>query len=391
MANDVVAGYGGPERVTVSVVLCRAVVTARTAAAMTAAAAQTLVAGPSGHAALVLALLGAIGSAQAFVLTRWPLPARYPTSVVGVDALLSLIVLATVHGGPVYFAYAAGAAALAGTLLGPTAWPLWAGYLGQGYAVVAVMLHRNTPPPPVATFLLATPLAVLLAGLGAAVMLSRQIRTRTAVAARAQQAATATERTRLARELHDSVLGTLRGISLAALTLPGSLHRSPNLAEQLAATIADGADTAARQARDLVTGLRLDAAEDDFATTLRRLCGSWSTRTGIPVNLTTPGLEPSADTRYELIRIIAEALANVERHARATTVTITVTAIGQAVHVAVHDDGAGFDPAAHRPGRLGILGMRERAHSLGGELAVTSIPGSGTEVRARIPLAGTAR
>jgi signal transduction histidine kinase len=74
---------------------------------------------------------------------------------------------------------------------------------------------------------------------------------------------------------------------------------------------------------------------------------------------------------------------NVVRHARARRVAIEVRTSGGALTLAVHDDGVGFDPA--QPG-LGVVGMTERAALAGGELAIASVPGAGTTIRARLPI-----
>jgi signal transduction histidine kinase len=127
------------------------------------------------------------------------------------------------HGGLAYFCYAASSAALAGVLLGTAALPLWAAQLVQGFVVCATVLHDTHPPAVAATFLLAAPVAGLLAGIGAVLVtrsLVRQMRLSVVRVATAQRSAAALERARLARELHDSVAKTLRGMSLAALALP---------------------------------------------------------------------------------------------------------------------------------------------------------------------------
>ncbi len=383
------------ERAAVAAALCRAVLVGRAAAAMTVAAGELLLAVSPGRVVLVIALLATTGAAQVALLTRWPGLVGHPLPVLAVDAALLLVVLAASGGSPAYFAYAAGCAALAGVLLGMTALPLWAAQLTQGYAVCGVLLRDTRPAPTVALFVLVTPLAGLLAGIGAVAAgraLEHQLRHSVALVARAQRSAAGAERARLARELHDSVVGTLRGISLAAWALPDSVRRQPGLAEQLAATVSQGAVAAARQARLLVEGLRLDTPDDEFGTALHRLCRDWSAATGIPVEVTAAAVEPPVAVRYELIRIVGEALANVARHARARVVRVDLAVDGADLRLTVRDDGAGFvvpDDLAdlQERGHLGIVGMRERARGVGGDLLVRSAPGAGTLVRAGIPAA----
>ena len=99
----------------------------------------------------------------------------------------------------------------------------------------------------------------------------------------------------LARELHDSVAKTLRGITFAALALPASLRRQPALAEQLATTVSEGAEAAAREARELLEALRVDAADRPFPDTVRMACRQWSERTGIGVEASVAPVEPPVE------------------------------------------------------------------------------------------------
>jgi signal transduction histidine kinase len=83
---------------------------------------------------------------------------------------------------------------------------------------------------------------------------------------------------------------------------------------------------------------------------------------------------------------VQEALANVARHARARHVEVTLAMQGNALEIAVHDDGVGFDVDARQRNGLGLTGMSERAALAGGQLEIESEPGAGTTLRARFPL-----
>jgi signal transduction histidine kinase len=101
------------------------------------------------------------------------------------------------------------------------------------------------------------------------------------------------------------------------------------------------------------------------------------------------------DTELTLYRILQEALRNVERHARARHVTVGLSLQGAFVQLTITDDGIGFDAAHHAARRkakgvLGLLGMQERAASVGGALTVRSGRRTGTKIEARIPLPATA-
>jgi signal transduction histidine kinase len=101
---------------------------------------------------------------------------------------------------------------------------------------------------------------------------------------------------------------------------------------------------------------------------------------------------PIADLeRAALVRVVGAAVANASQHSGARTVVVTVRRFDDGVDVEVVDAGRGFDVAdadttARGEGRLGLAGMRERMHRLGGELQVDSVPGSGTSVHAHLPL-----
>jgi two-component system NarL family sensor kinase len=93
-----------------------------------------------------------------------------------------------------------------------------------------------------------------------------------------------------------------------------------------------------------------------------------------------PGVEVA------LFRIAEEALGNVARHAGAGTARLRLELLPESAALEVEDDGRGFDPGAVPADRFGLVGMRERARLLGGELRVESAPGAGTRVLARVPL-----
>jgi signal transduction histidine kinase len=82
-----------------------------------------------------------------------------------------------------------------------------------------------------------------------------------------------------------------------------------------------------------------------------------------------------------------EALRNVERHARATHVVVTLKSIHDAqLELRIEDNGIGFDPGAHRPGHFGIVGLREQAELIGAELQIHSKPNEGTKIRVSLRL-----
>src|SRR5262249_29147397 len=133
--------------------------------------------------------------------------------------------------------------------------------------------------------------------------------------------------------------------------------------------------------------LRPEALEQDgLVTALRRLVAPMVSRHGLEAALDL-GPEPAAslEVKEALFRIAQEALHNVARHAGASHVTVLLATEADTVMLQVADDGVGFDAGAEFSGHLGQKTMRERAELVGGTLVVTSRPGSGTSVLARIP------
>jgi signal transduction histidine kinase len=130
-----------------------------------------------------------------------------------------------------------------------------------------------------------------------------------------------------------------------------------------------------------------------LAAVLRDAGTQFANRTGVLVELTCVQLTSRlpADTELALYRILQETLKNVEKHARARHVTIHLAKLDEIVQLTINDDGIGFDPD-HLPvgskgkGGFGLLGIRERASSVGGVLKINSIRRVGTEIDVHIPL-----
>ena len=196
------------------------------------------------------------------------------------------------------------------------------------------------------------------------------------------------ERTRVARELHDEL-----GQELTALRYAVELCRrrwtgdpvaiGPNL------DVVDGLLARTRQtARSIPSDLRPRVLDDlGFGAASEWLVTRTRERTGVEVALRMPDPEPALgrEVATAAFRVLQEALANAARHADAARVDVTVSHTDEVLEVVVTDDGVGFDPAAPAgPGGFGLLGMRERAEALGGQLEVQSVTG-GTTVRVRLP------
>jgi PAS domain S-box-containing protein len=207
--------------------------------------------------------------------------------------------------------------------------------------------------------------------------------------ARQVSAAQEAERLRVSRDLHDA-LGQLQaglGLALAAARrVPGL----PPAADERLAEVDRLADALARETHALAVRLRPTALDDlGLEPALRQLVADWAGRTAVAVEFDAAGLVDTrlpAEVETAVYRLVQEALSNVAKHSRAARVSVSAAAAGGRVSVAVEDDGVGFDPAAGGAGRLGLVGMRERAELAGGDLVVESEPGAGTTVLARFPL-----
>ncbi|WP_246062058.1 sensor histidine kinase [Haloactinospora alba] len=219
--------------------------------------------------------------------------------------------------------------------------------------------------------------------------------------------AAAEERARLARDMHDSVAKTLRGTAMAAQALPLWVRRDPDRADNEAARIAKAAQTAADEARDLISDLRTNRSEDDLATEVSEIVRCWSEETGVPANISVPS---PTDTqvrllvvaKQETLAILNEALANIDRHAGAGSIDVALRA-GEDGYAVLHiaDSGVGFGPftwdsTSHSirdlpepTGHYGLLGMWERAQHAGGSLRIESTPGEGTSTTLRMPMAAS--
>lgn len=206
-------------------------------------------------------------------------------------------------------------------------------------------------------------------------------------------AAAAEERARLAREMHDSLAKTLRGVALATAALPMWTRRDPERAVKESARIAADVEVASREARDLISELRDDKITLPLPAAVRAVAEHWRDTHRLSVRC---DLDSGADlpfrARYEAVAICSEALTNVVRHAAASSIDIRLATERGAVVLTIQDDGKGFQMTNFedlaREGHYGLLGLRERAERVSGAISLTSEPGKGTTVRATFPAAG---
>jgi two-component system sensor histidine kinase UhpB len=193
------------------------------------------------------------------------------------------------------------------------------------------------------------------------------------------------ERKRLARDLHDEVNQALTAILLRLQAV--SQDAPPAVAGELAEVrrlVNQAMDELLRLAREL----RPTALDDHgLYSAIEGQVRRFSTQTGIQAGLRVHGdpAELDPDRQIAVFRVAQEALANVARHASASSVDVDVVPIGsKGVALTVRDDGRGFATGRVSNG-LGLNGMVERARLVGGELDIESRPGGGTAVSLRVP------
>jgi signal transduction histidine kinase len=140
--------------------------------------------------------------------------------------------------------------------------------------------------------------------------------------------------------------------------------------------------------RALIFELRPGAlAEEGLVAALTKQASALSAQEGLVIEVDGPGerLPLGPEVEEQLYRLGQEALANVVKHARASSATIRIAAKDDTVLMEVSDDGRGFDPAAVGRDHFGLRSMRGRVADLGGRLEVSSAPGRGTVLRVEVP------
>jgi PAS domain S-box-containing protein len=214
----------------------------------------------------------------------------------------------------------------------------------------------------------------------------------------AEQAAALAERSRLARELHDSVTQSLYSVTMYAEAAARLLTtgREATAAEYLR-DARDTAQEALREMRLLIFELRPPALEEGGLTgALQARLDAVEKRAGVQAELRVAGVESMAEAEWlplavqqELYQIVQEALNNSLKHAAADHLQVCLQVTANAVRLEVVDDGIGFNPTtAEATGGLGLPGMRERVQHIGGQLRINSAPGQGTTVSVEVPRGG---
>ena len=201
----------------------------------------------------------------------------------------------------------------------------------------------------------------------------------------AQATAATEERNRLAREIHDTISQSIVGVivQLEALRAANEDVRQERLNRAL--ELARGGLSEARRS---VQGLRasiLDSQPLDraIAADVSRLEKGGGPRARF--GSSGDAAQISAGTASELYRIAEAALVNVQRHAQASNVLVNLIIDSEGIRLIIEDDGVGFDAGAQNIAGHGLIGIRERASNIGGELVLETEPGEGTRVQVIVP------
>jgi signal transduction histidine kinase/ligand-binding sensor domain-containing protein len=206
------------------------------------------------------------------------------------------------------------------------------------------------------------------------------------------------ERTRIARELHDTLAQSLTGMGMqieAALgTMPPELMRARNHLQRARSMVS----ASMGEVRRFIWVLRAQAehGRGDLGTSLSASLAQLASHSEARLSFDVAG-EPRTlppELERNLLRIAHEAVTNAVRHSGAARIDVALRFEPDAVRLRVHDDGRGFDletvSVESRGHHFGLLGMTERAEVMRGELSVRSRPGAGTEVDCRLPYGGAA-
>ncbi|HEX9077217.1 MAG TPA: GAF domain-containing protein, partial [Anaerolineae bacterium] len=207
-----------------------------------------------------------------------------------------------------------------------------------------------------------------------------------------REAAAVTERSRLARELHDSVTQQLYSMNLyaeaaARLLIGGEARQAAEHLRELR----DTAQEALREMRLLIFELRPLALEKTgLGTALQTRLDSVESRGGIKAELVVTGTEHlTSRVQQELYHIAQEALNNALKHSDAGHVQIRLAFLEESTCLEIHDDGVGFaTDQTNNKGGLGLAGMKERAMRIGAKLQIESEPGKGTTIAVQVPMRG---
>lgn len=227
----------------------------------------------------------------------------------------------------------------------------------------------------------------VLGGLGLLLFLALAVRVRFVLAheaLRLQSAAASNERFRIARDLHDTLLQSVQGVSMMMTAASYQLSKDHPVYDLLSrATVV--ANAAADEGRDAVLGLRTDDGSEGSLVKAVELLGNDLQRlhkVSFVLSVRQPVTRYREAPTLELVNMLREALTNAFRHSGASVIRCEITAARKRLVVVIADDGIGFEPDKYlvECRHFGVRGMYERAARIRADLIIDSAPGRGTSI-----------
>lgn len=212
-----------------------------------------------------------------------------------------------------------------------------------------------------------------------------------------EEIAVSSERDRIARDMHDSLIQTLFGLLLTVESSIHGINKDPAAAEEKLQRVKMGIQQAIKDAREYIYELYPQALTDlGLKAAIKRVVSSLGESTSA-ITLRVGNLPDSIPLAIEnaILRVVQEAVSNAVRHSGASAIQVAVEALDGLVRVLVEDNGTGFVPSevassVRHGSHMGIQSMHERVRQVGGKLKIASAPGRGTRVEAVFALAGAA-
>lgn len=196
------------------------------------------------------------------------------------------------------------------------------------------------------------------------------------------------ERQRIAMDLHDGVIQSIYAVGLALEMAAMDIDENPSQARRRIEQAIDELNQTIQDIRDYIFRLQPARYSGDVRESIERLMHDFATSAAVRVSVdVAPGLPPvDPEIGAELFHVVHEALSNIRKHAKASSVHATLNATADRIRLTIRDDGVGFDPDAPRSQvHRGLRNMRARLERFGGQVRIESAPNQGAAVIVEVP------